>query len=204
MSFRTADERQAALEQALRRSHEGYVLPAIPDTREWNEAYDVFARDVSIVFQQRYTDCYRVTVSDETYARRNLDFTAVRKAVDGKDYDLVAAYHRLLMSSPTPDYIKPALEILSTVHDEVELTAEHVAVYGEIRKAFESWRDDHYRADAENAFFSLVQLCYEDFSTSRTSTIIQLIGRGIHNKEKVRAALETFTDIESPLLNGAL
>lgn len=208
MTTRTPEDRIATRESALLRHAEGYPLPEAPvNNGTWTPEFEEYATAVREAFCLRYTDCYRVGVDDAEYQRAELDFRLVEKAVSKKKTRLVETYSRLLKESLHPNEIEAAITVLDSITGAGTLTHEHVNVYYDLQETVYEWRVfQKLGNNGPPAKFldNLVSLCFEDMSEKRLFAVKALLARGMASAKEIRAALETFNGIESPLTDGAL
>jgi hypothetical protein len=192
----------------LRRYAEGYPLPETPDTGgKWTPEFEAYANVVKDIMRNRYTDCYRLGVSDEGYQRAELDFRLAENAVSEKKARVIEAYTRLLKDSIHPNEISPSLPVLDSITGAGELTHEHVNVYYDLQETVYAWRVAHNLGQdgpPAGLLNGLVRLCFEEMTEQRLFTVKSLLARGMTSPKEIRAALSTFDGIESPLTDGAL
>lgn len=208
MTTRTPEGRIATREIALLRYAEGYPLPDAPETGgKWTSEFEAYANAVKDIMRNRYTDCYRVGVSDDVYQRAELDFRLIEDAVAGKKARLIATYAYLLKDSLHPKEIGSALPVLDSITGAGPLTHEHVNVYYDLQETAYEWRLARQmgkNGPPAGLLNGLVRLCFEEMSERRLLTVKSLLNRGMTSIKEIRAALGTFDGIESPLTDGAL
>jgi hypothetical protein len=208
VTTRTPEGRIATREIALLRYAEGYPLPEAPETGgKWTREFEAYANTVNEIMRNRYTDCYRVGVSDDGYQRAELDFRLMDNAVTDKKARLIGVYANLLKDSLYPNEIRSALPVLDSITGAGPLTHEHVNVYYDLQETVYKWRASRKLGkDGPPAGLlnGLVRLCFEEMSERRLDAVKALLDRGMTNPKEIRAALGTFDGIESPLTDGVL
>lgn len=208
MTTRTPEGRIATREISLLRYAEGYTLPEAPETGDkWTREFEAYANAVKDIMRNRYTDCYRVGVSDDEYKRAELDFRLMEDAVAQKKARLIVTYTQLLKDSLHPSEIGPALPVLDSISGAGPLTHEHVNVYYDLQETAYEWRLARQmgkNGPPAGLLNGLVRLCFEEMSEHRLVTVKALLARGMTSIKEIRAALGTFDGIESPLTDGAL
>lgn len=195
---------------AQRRIKEGYVLPELPTpVAGWTAELQKYVEKAYVVLKQRAMDSD--TINDTAnYPAHSRALMVYKDAMTRKDHALIQAFHGLIMEVSNPEDIELAMNASRFNHPCARLTAEHLEAYGIIKSAYGKWRgskplwSNQVTLGDEEMMFVLARICFEDVSVTRANAIATLLDRDIVEESALRDALEGFSGVETPLLEGAL